>query len=539
MINLSRDEELQEVLKQLISAVLPHENYKPKMFSSVVQSILNHIRIDEFFMEYYVMMSMLADLRESMIVIKGMVPKVTREIFESNVSSRAMDLVSDPNTKVSEWSKENAHAFDPRSEINIEEASTRLYKRCLDLYDDCYALKVDTESALTILPTLKSLLISNISYTSVESQNAIINGAISQRVGQRFKTYSGPEGWLEYIRDTYSRASSRLEPMDMTVNSYGNISNAMQVIEKWELNAIPIAKYNLEPFDNTAPIRRHWYSIIVANPGVGKTAWAVMIVNRMIHEGKHVLVMLGETTEELFIARYISQVMFEKYGLWIGEEALSSLGALDEDVADKVRQELLHLMTCGYYHTIGALPYRDLYSNLKSIYEEIEFEALVIDHSAALSGGRNETEDLTNMSYAVKTFKKDYPVHVTVMSHMSAAMREMLSKGQIDGDQNAARGSSNLTNDADEIKMFVTNDDLKRQELIAVQTRKIRGPKPPKIVMLKYHDSVGAFEFDPKDQGKYSESQISKDLALEKINSKVGEDEDEDEDDDDQQYWVK
>ncbi|MDQ9832860.1 hypothetical protein RFY41_07395, partial [Acinetobacter soli] len=77
-------------------------------------------------------------------------------------------------------------------------ACSFLYNQTLDLYDECFKLKVSSEEAVSYFPSLKSAFISNQAGTSLLNQSKILKESafVDRRV------YQGPEDWLKYVTDT-------------------------------------------------------------------------------------------------------------------------------------------------------------------------------------------------------------------------------------------------------------------------------------------------------------------------------------------------
>ena len=61
-IDIIADEELQGVVSVLISGVLPHKNYHYENYAGVLGSILSYIKLEEFSMEYHVLLKALYEM---------------------------------------------------------------------------------------------------------------------------------------------------------------------------------------------------------------------------------------------------------------------------------------------------------------------------------------------------------------------------------------------------------------------------------------------------------------------------------------------
>ena len=72
-IDIVADEELQKVVNVFISGMLPHANYNPDNFPSILSNTLSYVHLEEFSMEYYVLLKALDELNKI---------KVTSENFK-------------------------------------------------------------------------------------------------------------------------------------------------------------------------------------------------------------------------------------------------------------------------------------------------------------------------------------------------------------------------------------------------------------------------------------------------------------------------
>ena len=55
-VDILQDEELQKVVNTLISGMLPHRKYSPEYFASILNNTFSYVKLEEFSMEYYVLL---------------------------------------------------------------------------------------------------------------------------------------------------------------------------------------------------------------------------------------------------------------------------------------------------------------------------------------------------------------------------------------------------------------------------------------------------------------------------------------------------
>lgn len=526
MIYLMQDEDLQGSLEYLISSLLPHENFDSSMFSANLQAIGEHIFVEELQMEYYLMYKFLSDLKSIQMASRNFKPMLTREVLDRTLETVLTDLILTPELGVAEWSDDNGHSFNIKSQEDVNAATTRLYRRTMDLYDRCFELKVDSLSALTILPILKEQILANVAVNSRRVQDQILEGIYSARVGRRWKNYTGAYGWFDYTIDMIASIRSRLEKATIGVRKINTIDQLVVIKEEWKLIYKPIAKYGIPPMDASAPILRHWMALFCGNEGTGKTAWAINIARSAIKEGARVLYMCGETTSSVMLSRYSSHEIYKSSGKFITRESLSNLDDEDEETKKEVDEALISLIESGSLQLIPKLPYKGIYDTLKAKMEEDPFDVLLIDHTGAMSGGTgNQTQDISDMSVELRDFKNDFPVYIGVMSHLSASAKKAIAEGkEIEG--SPAKGSSNLSYEADEVKVMHVNKELKKLELVAMVTTKTRGNAMAGPVYLKFYGEISTFEYDLEDQGRYSAEKVRQEVMLDILDNDVTEEED-------------
>lgn len=523
MLAVMKDQDLRDSLEYLLSALLPHENYDPSIFSAITQSVFEHVSLDEMQMEYWVLFALMRDLRSLQISSNAFTPRLTRDRLENNLDNRAMELVFNPDVGVREWSSANGHSFNPSSEEDTTLASQRLFERTLDLYDRAFEMKVDSLSALTILPTLKEQIISNIAYSSLEAQPLILQGAHTERVGKKRKTYTGGAGWREYIKDVEHVLQTRLEKASVGVRHLNSMEEANMLKQQWKLLYDPLAYYNIAPFDQGVPMVRNWFALFCANEGVGKTALSILMARSLVRAKRDVLLMAGETVSQMIAARFVSHDIKATHGKFVTTTHLTHLDECSPEIRRLVDEALLELVHSEHLHIIPTLPYYGLYDKLKALREEFNFDAVLMDHTGVFNGGTgNETKDIGNLAVEIRRFKNDFPVFMGVFSHLSSEAKKALAEGR-EVTTSPAKASSVISNEADEIKLMFTNDELKRHDLVAVKTTKIRGVATNDIIFLRLYKEVSTFEYNLEDQGLYSKEKADKEAMLSLIEDETSE----------------
>ena len=176
-----------------------------------------------------------------------------------------------------------------------------------------------------------------------------------------------------------------------------------------------------------------------------------------------------------------------------------------------------------------AFDYSTVFQQMQSIYEDTQFDMVVIDHSCALIGNVGDGSlkaKVDALSDAVRDFRKKYPVCVMVTSHPSTTAKESDSRGKVTSDS-ATKGSQNLSTDADEVLYLRDNETLRKQGLIMLENTKRRDAgRVNEYVILRKNFAVSAFIYDENEQAITDDKCLERSASLELLNSVYSGDED-------------
>ena len=102
-IAILKNEDLQGTVKKFISALLPHQAYDSEGFLPALQLLLKYIHLDEFEMEYYLILQALSQLGKIKSVHDEFVPELTQHIFEELLEAQIDGVIERPELGVVEW----------------------------------------------------------------------------------------------------------------------------------------------------------------------------------------------------------------------------------------------------------------------------------------------------------------------------------------------------------------------------------------------------------------------------------------------------
>ena len=209
-INLMDDDELRGTINSFISALLPHDNFDPTMFATVLETIYKYVHLDEFKLEHRLILETLSDLNRIKISVSSFEPRLTRDVFEHILEAGIMDAIVRPDLGVTSWLSYEGMNTNLSIQTVREEACQHLCQRALELYDECYKEAESTDAILNREPELRSAFLAHASTQCINAQAEILQN--EARVGRR--VYRGASDWLEYTMKTAIEVKNRIQLAD-------------------------------------------------------------------------------------------------------------------------------------------------------------------------------------------------------------------------------------------------------------------------------------------------------------------------------------
>ena len=250
--------------------------------------------------------------------------------------------------------------------------------------------------------------------------------------------------------------------------------------------------------------------------------------------------MCGENTMPLVYASVLSNYIYKKHGLRISAEMVAKRNSLPEDKKKLVNLTSAELSSSGKLILKDSFSYNNFYDEVVTIYDKTPFDALIIDHSMALLGTGNDTENITNLAKQAREFKKAYPVYVQILSHLSVTAKDAISKGKV-VDNSPTKSSSVLSAEADDIMLLIDNPILAKQNLLAIYNYKRRGAQRilENMIVRKKFD-VSSYYYDPALQNSIDGIDLTAEQVLQDIDElhKVDDVSDDDDFDDENIEWL-
>ena len=505
VVDILRDEELQSACNKFISAMLPHENYDGTFFMSNLQALFKYIHFDEMTMEYRVLVSVLVQLGDIKEVFPNFIPKLDRKSFEDVVMSSIGDAIVSPELGVREWLEYEGQNNNLSIETVREAACNKVYTRSMELYDVCWDLAQPSETAINQLPSLRAAFLAHVSMQSIETQVTIIKA--QKRIGK--KVWAGQEDWLLYYSQSCTEIQNRLQNAeDDSVLTLDTISKSDELLRGLSVFFTPIANYGIPALDGDettpgTPILRHRFVVVVGAENIGKTMFAVDTAVNVLMAGGKVAFMCGESQKAMIYSSIMMNYIHKKFGVFVMAPHLAGLMECPEYVQKFIGIAKAELVASGNLTLVDSFSYETVYDELVSLYDQVKFDFLAIDHSCALAGsyGSGSVKDsVDHLASCVKTFRKKYPVCVMVTSHPSTMAKEQLAKNK-DIEGSPTKGSQNLSTDADEVFVLRDNEALRKAGLIELENTKRRNvARLTYRIVLKKQFAVCRFIYDETAQ---------------------------------------
>lgn len=518
-VNILEDEELQKVIKTFISALLPHKNFKKENFAEVLQAITSYIKLEEFSMEYFVLLSAITELNRINLSVNN-VPYLTKDIFSDIVEISVEDLINNNSVRIKEYLEHEGVNSNLSVQTNKEAAMQRLYSRSMDLYTECFDMAVPTNEAISYLPAYKSAFLARVMLDSANIQSTIIIKGCW--IGKTF--YSGYQECLEYLTHFTNVINERLNDVENDSSLY--VVDSLEKIEEMDKALkdafTPIAYWGIPELDGNdiipgTPILRYSMTVIVGSVNMGKSMFCKDASIQVVMQNYRVVYMYGEGSREEVWAGLLINYIYKKFQKFVTTQMLIEEESQPEEIQKIIRLAKVELYESGAVSLREAYDYDLVYEQVMDDYKKHNFDLLIIDHSLALkSNGKTSSENVHNMSIALRNVKRKIPIAIIVASHPSAAAKEYMGReGKIPSEVSTTRESSTLEAEADFLYILRSNAILEKQGLIALEDKKRRRAAhlQEQVILTKMFD-VCHFEYDPARQATEELDRIDAESAL-------------------------
>ena len=525
-VDILKDETLSETVNKFISGMLPHENYDATFFSTILSSLHRYILLEEFSMEYYVILKALNEMQKLNGSFVNYKPNMSRKVFDDIISASLSDSITSRALRVEEFLGYEGLPNNLEIETTKQIAVQKLYERSMNLYDECFDLAIPSCDVPNFLTELKVAFVGHIGINTINAEARILQS--SYRLGH--KVYTGVDDWILYTKESMLLLTERLKgevESDGTQNvlQLNSIENARILHDSLLKTAEVLCPYGIPQLDDYTPMLRHRLVVIVAKENVGKTTIVINNAAMLLVANRRVVFMCGETPKGKIYAKILSSYIYRKYNKWVLMSHILDSSNCPEEIQKCIAIAEAEILESGNLILIDTLSYDDVYGQLVELYDRYKFDAIFIDHSAALTGGKKLDNPIGTLGKESRAFKRNYPCYVCITSHPGSEAKKQEASNK-PTTVSITRGSSVLGEEADETFYIQETEALARQGLLNVNVYKRRdGERPPDFVIKKYFD-VAAFEYEEKYQANDTKLSASAEQVLEDLQERYGESED-------------
>lgn len=518
------DDDFIDSFDGLVSGLLPHENYDPKMFLDIFMGIQRFVKIDEMSLEYRVFFNQIEDILRvySSVTKQSLFITITRDLISDILQSNLMEFITVNGYKFCDWFEKRG--IDPNFSVplNQENGASALYNAIMEVYDRCFEKTTPSGEVIGRFVTFKNIYISAVAQATLNAQVEIM----TDKMWFKNRYYKGSEDWLKFTTETTKELESRLNDDLHTTSIILDDSTKIEDIFREARETFkPLGNFGIPDVDEV-PMSTNMLCVLAGNSNAGKTLYACYLASVLLSEGKKVLFMCGEAPKAKILSHITSNFIYKKYGKFVSDKQILDVSNNSEEVQRLINLASIELSTDSRTGNIilrDAYTYENVYRELVDDYEKYSMDAVFMDHSLSLKRSSNmlgEKECVDTLAIQSREFKRAYPVFVCITSHLSTeAQKELSTKGIITHTASVTRASSTLHAEADSILIVISKPELDNQGLRGFINYKSRGSaKTYKYYYMRVMFTANEWFYDLRDQDG-GENSIDAQLALSEVES--------------------
>ena len=518
------DEDFKNSFDDLISGLLPHENYDPKMFLDIYMGIQRFVKIDEMSLEYRILFNIFEDILKvySSVTKQSLFITVTRDIVSDILQSSLMEFMVTDGSKFREWFEKRGINSNFSVPLNQENGASALYNEVMDVYDRCFEKQTPSGEVIGRFVTFKNLFVSAVSQATLNAQVEII----SDKLYYKNRVYKGSEDWIRFMSETIKDLENRLnDDLNTTSVILDDSVKVEEIFREARQTFKPLGNFGIPDVDGV-PMSTNMLCVITGNSNAGKTLYSCYLSSLLLCNGKRVLFMCGEAPKEKILSYITSNFIYRKYGKFVSNKQILDPRENSEEVQRLINLASIEIASNSNDSRLilrDSYTYENLYSELVNDYEMFGMDAVFIDHSLSLKRTYNLSADkdcVDALAVQSREFKKAYPVFMCITSHLSVeAQNELSRKGIILNTASVTRASSTLHAEADSILIIVSKPELDKQSLRGFIHYKSRDSvKSYKYYYMRVLFNANEWFYDLRDQDG-EENSVDANIALNEVES--------------------
>ena len=515
------NEDFRESFDSLLSGLLPHENYDPKMFLDILMGINRFVKVEEMTLEYRVLFNLIEDVLKvfSSVTKQSLFVTITRDLVSDTLQSNLMEFIIVNGYKFKDWFEKKGISPNFSIPLNQESGASALYNEVMELYDRCFEKATPSGEVFGRFLTFKNVYTSAVAQACLNAQVEIM----TDKFWFNNRYYKGSEDWLSFISDNSKELETRLNDNLHTASI--NLNDSFKVEEIFRAareTFIPIGEFGIPDIDEV-PISTNMLCVLAGNSNAGKTLYACYLATNLLMNNKKVLFMCGEAPPAKILAHITSNLIYKKYNKFVTFQQILNDVNVSEEVQRLINLASIELSNNPNLTLRTAYSYENLYKELVDDYEKYKMDAVFIDHSLTLlRDGRTFTDKdcVDTLAVQCREFKRAFPVFVCVTSHLSVeAQQELSRKGVIMDTASVTKASATLHSEADSVIIIVSKPEFDKQGLRGFINYKSRGSaKTYKYDYMRVLFTANEWYYDLRDQDGGANS-IDNALALNEVES--------------------
>lgn len=518
--------DIEELLDQIVSGVILHENTDLAKVTSVVDKYLSIVDIRELWGFHYVMYKFLNNYSKFKILNRIEYIKITQELFQRNISALTEELLLEEGFDADLFFDANGVSYDLGIPNQRVEAIDFTYSYLLQRFEELMTMKISTEDALPVMYNLQKVLHANYMKSVLKTSAEIMNTGIAIRSG----TISGSEECAIFLAKSLQELKARFDKIQaedsdgVTIASY---TDAEVHKERNKTDKRKIFYSSIHPIGSRFAYAAHDIVAIVANEGVGKTTLTITEMYAAITQGCNCLIYTGETPKTEF-QRKLEQIhIWRTYNIQVTEEQLIDNTKL-KDSSKYTAEQIIEMINAaskdlwdnpkyGKVHFKKQMRYRYAEDDILKDMDIFEaktgkaVDVICIDHTGVMSfeiadgdyrakSSLSKNEAIDMLFIALDRILDKRSCMVFCASHTDNKTEEALTKGKEVGSRITANSAA-LSKFATHIYLLWTNDMLDKNDRRVLSVNKFRAQKKNISPMVLDRPSiVSCFYFDPKHQ---------------------------------------
>ena len=513
--------ELEETLDNVISCLLPHQNFDIVEAKGVIEELNRTISTEECSGVYYILLMALNRLSIAKMYLSNAATILRREMFDHAVSSSITELILDKGFDATAFFMSYGKTFELSVPAQFSEAASFAYSEALSKYDELFEKAVPTAEGLVWVNLLKQRMETELTKRMLSTAaNILVEGKAEEKNLKRGAAESR-RFLAEALADVNQRVTSIFSDLGSrtTETTITSFNSSKQFDEKNRIKVKDLYFTGVDPLDAQQPIRTQDIMTVVADEGIGKTRFAVDQAYKALMAGVNVLYICGETAQ-IKIKCYIESAhIYNKYQLQLKWKEIEDPTTIQdatleqiEDTAIKINAALVDLFENPAYGKLTLMQsanYEDFEEQIHHCCDKNNIDLVIVDHVLALRStgayttyGRLVTKQM-RVSYLYEcedNLVKECGLAFLNTSHPSVETSTDLKQGKSPGARSGA-ASADSTKYSSIVCVLTNTPELRIQDMVLMYITKLRDePNIADKIVLKRLGYTNVHIYDPKYQ---------------------------------------